>query len=164
MGGQIAQKVATLAGDRISGLALLCTVPASGIALPSEADALFRTSGGDTSKQRTNLDLACKQLPDDARDRLLADAAKISSECIVGAYEAWTKGGFAEQLSKITAPTLVLSTDDPFLPPDFLQAQIVALIRGAQRVHLPGPGHYPQVERPVETSAVVGAFLAGLGG
>ena len=39
---------------------------------------------------------------------------------------------------------------------------MVEPIANARFVHLPGPGHYPQVERPRETAAVLGAFLAGL--
>jgi non-heme chloroperoxidase len=71
-------------------------------------------------------------------------------------------GGFAERLSAIKAPTLVVATDDPFLPPAFLRQAVVSLIRGARLAVLPGPGHYVQVERPRETAALLEAFLAGL--
>ena len=64
-------------------------------------------------------------------------------------------------LDMVVAPTLVVATDDPFLPPAFLRQAVVQPIRGARMTHLPGPGHYPQVERPHETAALVGAFLAG---
>ena len=74
-----------------------------------------------------------------------------------------TRGGFADRLGSITAPTLVVASDDPFLPPDFLRAKIVAPIARARLVIVPGAGHYPQVERTRETAAVLGAFLAGLG-
>jgi pimeloyl-ACP methyl ester carboxylesterase len=54
-----------------------------------------------------------------------------------------------------------VATDDPFLPPPFLTQAVVQPIRNARLVYLPGPGHYPQVERPAETAALIGAFLAG---
>jgi non-heme chloroperoxidase len=164
MGGQIAQRVAAEVPGRVSGLALLCSVPASGMALPPDAAGLFRTSGGDAGKQGTILDLACKQLSAEDRARMVADAGAISPECIQAAFDAWTGGGFAERLSRILAPTLVLATDDPFLPPAFLAETVVTPIARARLVYLPGPGHYPQVERPKETTAIVSAFLAGAQG
>lgn len=161
MGGQIAQWVASAAPERVEGVVLLNTVPASGIPLPSDAAGLFRTSAGDREKQKTILGLACKQLSAPALEKTLADAAGVSPEAIVGCFDAWTAGGFADRLAHIAAPTLVVATDDPFLPVAFLKQAVVAPIRGARLTYLPGPGHYPQVERPAETAALVGAFLAG---
>ena len=164
MGGQLAQRVALEVPERVSGLVLLCPVPASGMALPPEAAALFRTSGGDAAKQGTILDLACKQLSAEDRARMVADAGRLSVECIQGVYDMWTGASFAARLSGLSAPTLVVATDDPFLPPAFLMQAVVAPIARARLVYLPGPGHYPQVERPRETSAIVSAFLAGVQG
>jgi non-heme chloroperoxidase len=163
MGGAIAQYLAATQPQRVSGLVLLCPVPASGIPLPDEARGLFRTSGGNREAQKTILGLACKELPESARDRLLDDAATVSTPCIEQAFDAWTQGGFAHRLSAIQSPTLVVGTDDPFLPPAFLTAAVVEPIAGARLAILPGPGHYVQVERPRESAALVQAFLAGLG-
>ncbi|NBD09618.1 MULTISPECIES: alpha/beta fold hydrolase [Corallococcus] len=161
MGGQIAKWVAADAPERITGLVLLNTVPASGLPLPSDAAGLFRTSAGDREKQRTILSLACKELSPESLERLLQDSGEVARDAIEQCFDSWTAGGFADRLSAITAATLVVATDDPFLPPSFLKQSVVALIRGARLAHLPGPGHYPQVERPTETAALVSAFLAG---
>src|SRR6185295_17549700 len=142
--------------------ALLCPVPASGIPLPEDARGLFRTSAGNRDAQRTILNLACKELSEASRERLLDDAAKVSAVAIEQGFDAWTAGGFADKLGATEAPTLVVATDDPFLPPDFLQKAIVAHIPRAGLAYLPGPGHYPQVERPRETAALLRAFLAAL--
>jgi pimeloyl-ACP methyl ester carboxylesterase len=163
MGGQIAQLVAATAPARVSGLALLCTVPADGIPLPADAAGLFRTSGGDRGKQATILGLACKDISTAAKDALLDAAAAIPEACIQGAFDAWTSGGFADRLGAIEAPTLVVASDDPFLPPDFLREKVARPIKRARLVIVPGAGHYVQVERARETAAVLGAFLAGLG-
>lgn len=164
MGGQIAQWLAATAPQRVCGLVLLCPVPASGIPLPDDARGLFRTSGGKRDAQKIILGLACKELSDSARERLLDDAATVSTPCIEQAFDTWTKGGFAERLAAIKCPTVVLGTDDPFLPPAFLKAAVVLPIANARLAILPGPGHYVQVERPRESAALVQAFLAGLGG
>jgi pimeloyl-ACP methyl ester carboxylesterase len=163
MGGQIAPWLAITQPQRVSGIVLLCTVPAAGIPLPDDARGLFRNSGGNRAAQQTILGLACKELTEAARERLLDDAATVATPCIEQAFDAWTQGGFADRLSSIKAPTLVIATDDPFLPPAFLQASVVDPIAGARMAVLSGPGHYVQIERPKESAAILQAFLAGLG-
>lgn len=163
MGGAIAQLVAATAPARVSALAVLCSVPADGIPLPPDAAGLFRTSGGDRGKQQTILGLACKDITTEARDTLLDAAASIPPSCIAEAFDAWSSAGFADRLSAIEAPTLVVASEDPFLPPDFLREKVVKPIKRARLVVVPGAGHYVQVERARETAAVLGAFLAGLG-
>ncbi|NOK36412.1 alpha/beta hydrolase [Corallococcus exercitus] len=161
MGGQIAKWVAAEAPERVSGLVLLNPVPASGLPLPPDAAGLFRTSAGDREKQKTILGLACKQLSPESLEVLLKDSGAVGKDAIEQCFDSWTAGGFAHRLSAITAPTLVVATDDPFLPPVFLKQAVVGLIQNARLTHLPGPGHYPQVERPAEMAALLSAFLAG---
>ena len=163
MGGQIAQWIAATSPDRVSGAILLCPVPAGGMPLPEDARALFRGSGQNRQLQGTILGLACKDLSDAARERMLDDAAGVPVACIQQAFDSWTAGGFADKLGSIRAPTLVVATDDPFLTPDFLRSEIVSHIPRADLVYLPGAGHYVQVERPRETAAVIRSFLLGLG-
>jgi pimeloyl-ACP methyl ester carboxylesterase len=163
MGGQLAQWIAAQEASRVEGLVLLNTVPASGMQLPPEAAGLFRTSANDREKQKIILGLACKQLPEAALERLLKDAGAVAKASIEGSFDAWTGGGFEAKLASITAPTLVVATDDPFLPPAFLREKVVNLIKGARLAYLPGPGHYPAAERPAETAALLTSFLAGLG-
>lgn len=163
MGGQLAQWVAAQEPSRVEGLVLLNTVPAAGMQLPPDAVGLFRTSANDREKQKIILGLACKQLSEAALERLLKDAGAVARGSIEGSFDAWTGGGFEAKLASITAPTLVVATDDPFLPPAFLREKVVGPIQGARLAYLPGPGHYPQVERPAETAALLTSFLAGLG-
>jgi non-heme chloroperoxidase len=162
MGGQIAQWIAATEPDRVLGAVLLCSVPASGIALPEEAQGLFRNSAQSRELQQTILGLACKQLSDAARERLLDDAGKIAPACIQGAFDSWTGASFAGKLGEIRAAVLVVGTDDPFFPQDFLRQAIASKIKRASLIYFPGPGHYPQVERPRETAALVRAFLTPL--
>lgn len=163
-GGQVAQWLAAERAERVLGAVLLCPVPASGMALPDDARALFRSAGRDAGARGTVLQLACKELTEAARARLLEDSAGVAPACIEQAFDAWTTADFADKLAAILAPTLVVATDDPFLPPDFLRQEIVSRIPRADLAYLPGPGHYVQVERPRETAALIRAFLAGLAG
>jgi non-heme chloroperoxidase len=162
MGGQIAQWIAAAHPERVLGAVLLCPVPPSGLPLPDDARGLFQASPGNRELQKTILGLACKDLSASALERLLDDAGKIGAPCILQGLDAWTKGGFADKIGAIKAPTLVVATDDPFLPPEFLQKTIASLIPRAGLVYLPGPGHYVQVERSRETAALLRAYLTGL--
>lgn len=163
MGGQVAQWLAASHPDRVRGIALLCSVPASGMTLPDDALGLFRASPGSREKQSIIFNMSCKQLSDTSRERLLDDAAQTSAPAILEGLTAWSGGGFADRLTAVRAPTLVVATDDAFMPPDFLKQAIVSPIKSARLAVLPGPGHYPQVERPRETAALLQAFFTGLG-
>ncbi len=162
MGGQIAQLVAARDGEQLGGLALLNSVPLAGLPLPADAAGLFRSASGSRSVQGTILNLACTSLTPDEHTRLLDVAATVDDRCVAEALEAWMAGGNVSELARIRVPTLVVATDDPFLPPAFLQQAIVDPIARANLVHLPGAGHYPAAERPGETAAVLLAFRAGL--
>lgn len=162
MGGTIAQWIAAAAPERVAGLVLLCPVPASGAALPPEAVALFRGASTDEPKTAI-LGMACKDLPEAARSRLLSTGASIPAACIAEAFDAWSGASFAERLGAVTARTLIVASEDPFLPPAFLREAIAAKIAGARVAMVHGAGHYVQVERPRETAAVIEGFLAGLG-
>lgn len=160
MGGLIAQWVASEIPERVTTLVLVNSVPASGMQLPSEADALFSTSGGDRGKQGAILDLACKELAPADKNWLLDEAGRIEPGRITRMYRAWSGASFVERLARIQAKTLVVATDDPFLPPDFLRAAVVDKIAGATLHTLAGPGHYPNVERPAELARVVERFVS----
>lgn len=162
MGGQIAQWLAAHHADRVAGAVLLCPVPACGIPLPDDAAALFSNSGGNREATKTILTMACKDLPDGALDRLIEDAMRTAPVAVKSAFKTWTTGGFTDALANIRAPLLCVGTDDPFLPPAFLRAEIIAKVAGSRFAYLPGPGHYVQVERSRETAALLEAFLAAL--
>jgi pimeloyl-ACP methyl ester carboxylesterase len=159
MGGQITQMMAVMRPADVSTLILLNSVPASGLPLPEDAVGLFRTSAGDRDKQGAILDMACLQLSPDARERLLDMAGALSEPCIVQSFDAWTAGGFQDQLGQITATTHAVATSDPFLPPDFVQQAVVDPIARAQLHVLEGPGHYPQVEAPGRTATLIQSLL-----
>ncbi|MBX3273676.1 MAG: alpha/beta hydrolase [Sandaracinaceae bacterium] len=159
MGGAIAALVAAERGPRLAGLALVNPVPLGGLALPAEARALFATAAGDAQKLGTILDLATRALPGAARERLVALALDVSEACLVESLDAWSRGGSTAPFAAIDAPTLVVATDDPFLPPDLLAREVTARIAGATQVHLPGAGHYPQVEIPAALARALADFL-----
>jgi len=159
MGGQVAQLVAAIATERVRSLVLVNPVPLSGLPLPPEVAAAFRGSGGNRAAQGAILDQACLELAPEAKQALLDDAGTIAPAWIARGLDLFVAGGDATKLAAIACPTLVVATDDPFLPPAFLEQTIVSKIAGARLATLHGPGHYPQVERPAALAALVGSFL-----
>lgn len=162
MGGQTAQYIAAHNPDRVRALALINPVPAGGVPLPEEVVTMFRGSGVSRAAQAGILDAATKQLDASVKETLVADAANVSTACIEQAFDAWVAGGFSDALTKIIAPTLVIATDDPFLSPEILREHVTDPIKSARQAYLSGPGHYPLVERPSETTAILEAFLTGI--
>ncbi|HVJ93373.1 MAG TPA: alpha/beta hydrolase [Labilithrix sp.] len=159
MGGQIAQLAAAMGKGRVRSLSLVNSVPLSGLALPPDVAAVFRSSGDNRTAQAAIVDQACLELTPKAKDALLADAATIAPAWIARAFDLFSKGDDPAKLAEISCPTLVVATSDPFLPPSFLEQTIVSKIAGAKLAVLEGPGHYPQIERPDALASVLRAFL-----
>ncbi len=157
MGGQIAQLAAAADPQRVRSLALLNPVPLDGLPLPEGVARSFRAAGGKRAAFDGIFDAACRELPAPARTLLLDEALAIAPDVIAETFETWSRG-LAAPPPSILARTLVLATDDPFLPPQLLADAVVARIRQASLVHLAGPGHYPQVERPAATAARLTEF------
>lgn len=159
MGGAIAQLVAAERPDLVTKMILLNAVPARGMQLPAEAQALFASSAGDRALQRTILNMATLNLDADACDQLLDLAAAVDDTATRESLDAWTRGGFEDRLTEVRAPTHVIATSDPFLPPAFVQDAVVDQIQGAQLHVIEGPGHYPMWEASEETGQLVAQLL-----
>lgn len=159
MGGQVAALAAALAGARVAGLVLLNPVPAGGLQLPAQVARAFRAAGGNAAALGGILDAACRQLTRSARAALLEDAQRVAPAHVAELFDTWTRGGGTEHLRAIEAPTTVVATDDPFLPRALLQAEVAGRIPGARLLHLPGAGHYPQVECAAATAALLRTAL-----
>jgi pimeloyl-ACP methyl ester carboxylesterase len=139
-------------------------VPLGGLPLPDDVAGFFRTSGARRDAQGGILDKACLDLPPATKEALLDDAGRIAPAWIAHAFDLWTRGGDVSALAKITSPTVVIASDDPFLPAALLEEQIVSRVKGARLETVRGAGHYPQLERRDETAAVLRRFWDGLDG
>lgn len=163
MGGQIAQRLAVAASERLRGMFLICSLPVTGQAVPQPLRAFFQGCAGDAERLGNMIDLSCLQLSAAERERLVEIAVTLEAGYVSGSFEAWT-GGFEADLSRIDVPTVVLATDDPYYPREVQERDVAARIPGARLCYLPGPGQLPHAERPAEAAALLEAFLGGLAG
>lgn len=69
------------------------------------------------------------------------------------------RAGVADELPRITAPTLVVVGDEDAATVPAKAERIAALIPGARLAVVCGAGHSSSVEQPAEVSVLLGAFL-----
>jgi pimeloyl-ACP methyl ester carboxylesterase len=160
MGGQIASLLCLEDPDRVTAQVLLCPVPASGLPLPDDALGLFRSASGNPQALGTILDIATVNLSDADKETLVTTATAISADCLQSSLDTWQAGGFAERLGDTRARTLVVASEDPFLPVPFLQEAVADRIPNAKLVVIPGAGHYVHVEQADATRDTLLGFLA----
>ena len=149
-GGAIAQRVALERPGLVRKLVLVGPVPASGVPLDAPTLGYFQSLCGPRDGLQQLIVMTTAGSPDPALLRALVDAmASVALESLLGGLDAFRTANFAEQIGKITAPTLVLGgSGDPVLVPAMLQAQVADKIPGARFQIMDGVGHYPQIENP----------------
>jgi two-component system cell cycle sensor histidine kinase/response regulator CckA len=162
MGGAIAQWLAAAHPDLVRGLVLLTPVPASGVPLGPDVYGTFERSAGDAALLTAILDMATHTLTDADRATLVDLALTVDPTAMRSSLFSWTQGGFTHRLARIAVPTHVIATDDPFLPPEFLQEAVVDPIPQATLHHLSGSGHYPMWEDPAGLEPLMLSLLADL--
>lgn len=155
MGGQLAALLATKLCERFRTLTLMNPVPVQGLAFPEDLQPLFRNCGGNAEHIRQIIEMSCLLADATMKAELLDDALTTSAGIVSTGFEAFRRGDATATLSATNVPTTVVATDDPFLPPAFLQQAIVDQLPNARLVHLRGPGHYPQLETCIDTAALL---------
>jgi non-heme chloroperoxidase len=158
MGGQIAQWLASELPTRVVSLALICSIPASGLTFPEDLAEAYRNSGENSEVQGLILEQLSPRLTISEHNRLLNEAGRLSRASVANSFDAWSDADFEDQLYRILSPTLVLATDNPTLPEDLQRRAVAGSIRHSRFVKLEGCGHYPQCEKPFELGRQLKTF------
>jgi 3-oxoadipate enol-lactonase len=74
------------------------------------------------------------------------------------------RGGVHHELSRITAPTLIVVGEEDVATPRAKAERIAAAVAGARLTAIPRAGHSSTVEEPALVNAAIEQFLAGLSG
>ncbi len=161
MGGQIAQLLAATAPSRLKGLLLFTPVPLGGLALPPSTLASFAAAGGQRGALEAILRAASLSLSPADLQTLTRAALGLPAEHVAHTLKLWSAGvvDADAKLRQITAPTLVVGSDDPFIPTTLLQQSLVDGIAGARLLTMPDTGHYAHVEDADVAADIVAAFV-----
>lgn len=174
MGGRVALGTAVLHPERIAGLVLESTSPG----LPTAEEREVRRASDETLAARIDergieafvdywselpLFATQRQLPSDVRAlmrrRRLENRPAALAACLRG-MGTGSQPSFWEDLGGLTMPSLILiGEQDPKFSK--LGRRMVGRIPTAKLMEVPGAGHAVHLEKPVEWSAAVVAFLDG---
>jgi 3-oxoadipate enol-lactonase len=166
VGGMTGIRLAARDPDRVDRLAVLCSS-----AKPDPQGFLDRAaavrSGGTAAIAPTVvgrwLTAAYAAEHPDLVARLEAMIATADDEGYAGCCEAIAALDLRADLSRITAPTLVVSAlEDPALPPEHQQV-IADGIPGAELLQVSPGAHLANLEQPLQITGALLAHLAGAG-
>ncbi len=165
MGGYIVFEFVRRHRQRLLGVMLLDTSPRPDDEAARVARNVTMERVGSEGVGPIALALGSKLFADDVlpmvRDRVIAQMATTPRASIVAALTAMRDRADSRDLLPTLAntPTLVVvGSKDQLTPPDVARA-MAAAIPGAMLVEVPGAGHLPTVERPIETTAAMQQFL-----
>lgn len=147
----------------VRGLVLVCPMPADGQPMSPDIGTVFRAVPADDQARRTLIALATRVEVAEKVEELGKACGPVHPRAHQEALRAIEEVRFADKLARVRARTLVVSAGDAYAPDHLLREQVTSRLPGARHVLLPDCGHYPPLERPQQTAALIGALLAGLG-
>ena len=158
MGGGTAIRVATLAPDRITAVCALTPISPGGTPLDQTTYESFRSAYPDCGPTLMSL---APFLTEAQLEQMVSFSGATLDKQVWDAYLAnWTGACFDEDISNYSAPTtLVVGEGDPFVTRDYLAATLAGL-RSGTLVSIEGAGHYPMIEQPEKTVAIMESALS----
>lgn len=163
MSAKWTQWMCSMRPDRVAGQILIGPAPALALPLPDEMLSDWLTAARDRSRFEPWLRQFTKApLTPEIVDAYYEDVFTTPEHSLKETFNMCRTGEFTGSLSATCAPTLALcGIHDPVLTPDLVRQEVVARIPGA-RMALLDCGHEIPLEKPLETAAIIQAFLAGL--
>ncbi|MGO4328205.1 alpha/beta fold hydrolase [Cupriavidus sp. 2TAF22] len=165
MGAPVAELAASRIAQRLQGLVLLTPAPLAGTPLPPEAREAFEAGARDLDRVNAGLNRVGLAVSVNAETQLrmiLATPAE-SEHSTLQTLASWIGGHPGGQLpSLVTAPTLVLVTDDKAFPEEMLREVVAPRFQNVQIGEVRDAGHFPHLERPEAVARVVEDFVSNL--
>ncbi len=161
MGAQIAELSAVARPDAIIGMLLLTPVPLGGIVLPPDVADTMRDLGGNRAGQIALRTQFAVRLPEARLTELLDVGMKVKPPVAAALFDAWSSGDPAGRCeTAFKSPVSIVGGEgDGFATPELMTAVIAPRFPEASVRYIPDAGHWPHVERPAATAAMLSAFL-----
>jgi pimeloyl-ACP methyl ester carboxylesterase len=161
MSGRWAQWMSCIHPERVLGQILIAPVSASPMPLTEATveDWVGNVSTRDLYRQFESQFMK-EPLSEADADMCFAAVQRIPEHSLRQTLSMCAQPGFAEELSRVPVPTLVIGGSfDPLMGPDYLRQEVVGKIPGA-RLKLIDCGHNIPLEKPAETAALIREFVA----
>ena len=163
MSAKWVQWMSCMEPDRVAGQILISPAPA--LALPLTDDILndwLRAARDRSYFETWLLQFIRHPLPSEVVDAYFEDVLSTAEHSLRETFNMCRTGEFVEALSATRAPTLcVCGMHDPVLTPQLVRKEVTNRIPGA-RMALLDCGHEIPLEKPLETAAIIEAFLSAL--
>ena len=167
LGGRIARDFALRHPRRVATLVLANTTAGFDTLTPEQVEAFIRSRRVPLESGRTLRELApglAQNLMSPAAvpgayPRLLASMAALRKDSYLKTIEASTREDRGARIEAITAPTLVVTSDEDRLYPAALAEDMARRIPGARLAIVRGAGHLSNLEQPEAFNAAVLPFL-----
>lgn len=166
MGGMKAMRVALAHPDRVAALGLISCQPylePERTAAPYLAMVEAAQSWGisiDLAEMIGKLNFGKAYLASGAGQEWVKHFTGLTGDAIAApSHSVFNRGDIADRMGELTAPTLILHGMDDIPIRIKVARQWAPTLPNARLVELAGCAHTPPVERPEETSALVGEFL-----
>lgn len=164
MGGAVAELAAAVLGDRVAGLVLVNPSPLAGYPLPADVaetfEALSAQGAAQAAAARSGFAFHASK---DVKQRYRIATPEEERESCLESFRAWRDGHPAGQAqSRVTAPTLLLVSDDIFFPEAMLRAEVAPRFRNIAISKVNEAGHDPHIEAPEQLAEAIGSFIARL--
>jgi pimeloyl-ACP methyl ester carboxylesterase len=99
----------------------------------------------------------------DVLDALVRSTLATPPETALEALHAWTSGHpLGSRPSLVTAPTLLITTDDTFASRELVRDAVAARFPHPETAYVPGAGHWPHVEQPAAVADILTRFVIGI--
>lgn len=163
MSAKWAQWMSSMEAERVAGQILISPAPALALPLSDEILNDWLKASRDRSYFDTWLGGFIRHpLAPEIVDAYFEDLSTTPEYTLRETFNMCRTGDFANALSGTRAPTLcICGSYDPVLTPELVRKEVVDRIPGA-RMALLDCGHEIPLKKPLETAALIQAFIAAL--
>ncbi|HET8601707.1 MAG TPA: alpha/beta hydrolase [Segeticoccus sp.] len=162
MGGSAAQRVLAVAPERVRRLIGISSVPAEGVPLDEQGEALFSGAAQQDENRFAIVDLTTgNRLCTRWVDSIVQHSVERSTrEAFADYFRSWSAGGFADEVKGNPVPALsIVGQHDPALGEATATATWMQTYPHARLEVMPNAGHYAMFETPIALVTSIERFL-----